>query len=107
MVQDIWIERFKKEALLRNIRQIKPVKVFLFGSRVFGNTTEDSDIDIIIISDTFIGIPFLKIIEIVLKTANFPKHIDCLCYTHKEFIKIRNSSSIVREAMEQVMEVTL
>ncbi|WXG42308.1 MAG: nucleotidyltransferase domain-containing protein [Candidatus Freyarchaeum deiterrae] len=107
MVNDIWIEKFQKEALPRIVQDIKPERVLFFGSRVTGNAKEESDLDVIIISEAFRGIPFIKRAEKVLKTARFPKHVDYLCYTPEEFERIKTTSSIIQDAMEQNVEATL
>ncbi len=107
MVSDIWIEKFQKEALPRIVKEIEPEKVLLFGSRVTGNATDDSDIDVIIISKAFREIPFIKRAEKVLKIARFPKHVDYLCYTPEEFERMKNTSSIIQEAMEQYIEAPI
>ncbi|MGQ9778056.1 MAG: nucleotidyltransferase domain-containing protein [Thermodesulfobacteriota bacterium] len=107
MANDMWIEKFKDDCLPKIIRDVKPVKIFLFGSRVKGNATEDSDIDVILVSNKFDGVPFLKRMEMVLRIAAFPKHVDYLCYTPEEFERIKNSSSIVMDAIENSMEVIL
>lgn len=106
-MSDAWLERFQKEALPRIVREFKPIKVIFFGSRVKGSAREDSDIDVIIISEAFRGIPFIRRMERVLKVARFPKHVDFLCYTPEEFERIKNSSAIVQEAMEEYVEAAL
>jgi hypothetical protein len=101
---DIWIEKFQKEALPKIVQHAKPLKVLIFGSRVRGNATEDSDIDVIIISDSFKNIPFLRRMERMLKVVRFPKHVDYLCYTPDEFERIKHASSIIEDALEQHLE---
>jgi Nucleotidyltransferase domain. len=105
MINDQWIEKFQREALPQIIKNLKPKKILLFGSRVTGNATQDSDLDIILISDVFKDIPFVRRMEMVLKIARFEKHIDYLCYTSEEFEKIKNSSSIIQNALECCIEV--
>ncbi|WP_456475850.1 nucleotidyltransferase domain-containing protein [Candidatus Pyrohabitans sp.] len=104
---DVWLDKFQKEALPRIVREFKPIKVIFFGSRVKGGAREDSDIDVIIISEAFRGIPFIRRMERVLKVARFPKHVDFLCYTPEEFERIKNSSAVVQEAMEEYVEAAL
>ncbi|NOZ59361.1 MAG: nucleotidyltransferase domain-containing protein [Euryarchaeota archaeon] len=104
---DVWLDRFKREALPRIVREFKPVRVIFFGSRVKGGAREDSDIDVIIISEAFRDVPFLRRMERVLKVARFPKHVDFLCYTPEEFERIKKSSAIVKEAMEEYVEAAL
>ncbi len=101
---DIWIERFRKEALPKIVQHTQPLRVLIFGSRIKGNATEDSDIDVIIISDSFKNIPFIRRMERVLKAVRFPKHVDYLCYTPEEFERIKHASSIIEDALEQHLE---
>lgn len=102
---DIWIERFKKEALPRIVEKIKPARVLLFGSRATGDAREESDLDVIVISEHFRDVRFLKRMEMLLKIARFPKHVDYLCYTPKEFERIKGTSSLIQSAMKQWIEI--
>ncbi|MFQ6107209.1 MAG: nucleotidyltransferase domain-containing protein [Thermoplasmata archaeon] len=104
-MSDAWIERFKKEALPRIVREIKPAKVFLFGSRATGHAREESDLDIIVISEHFKGVRFLRRMEMLLRIARFPKHVDYLCYTPEEFERIKSSSSLIESAIQQWVEL--
>jgi predicted nucleotidyltransferase len=103
-MDDRWINRFQKEALPRIIEVIGPARVLLFGSRVRGKATEDSDIDVIIVSIFFKDIPFIKRMEKVLTIAKFPKHVDYFCYTPEEFDRIKDSSSVIEDALEEYVE---
>ena len=57
MKEDRLLIQYKKEVLPAIIRFFSPVKVMIFGSRVKGTATKDSDIDVIIVSESFTGIP--------------------------------------------------
>jgi hypothetical protein len=37
---------------------------------------------------------------VLLKKFDFPTHIDYICYTPEEFEKIRNTSSLIIDALE-------
>ena len=106
-MHDKWIERFNKEVLPFIIRRLNPSRVLIFGSRVTGNVTEDSDIDVIIISDAFEEIPFVNRMVNVMKLAKFPKHVDYFCYTPEEFMKVKVSSSVIENALENFVEAIL
>ena len=60
---------------------------------------ENSDIDVIMVSNYFLKIPFVKRMPLVLKKIRFKKHIDIICYTPSEFEKIRKTSIILKEAL--------
>ena len=104
---DIWITRFQKEALPLLKAEFKPEKVILFGSRVSGNAKRNSDIDVIIVSSYFEGMPFLKRMPAVIKKVPFPKHVDYICYTREEYESIRNESSVIMDALENSLELVL
>ncbi len=76
-------------------------KVIIFGSRVKGSATDESDIDVIIVSDFFKGIKFVKRMATVLKKITFPQHVDFICYTPEEFEKIQSSSIVVKSALSE------
>jgi hypothetical protein len=101
---DKWIVKFQKEALPHIIKEFRPCRILIFGSRVKGNATEESDLDVILVSTAFEGLPFLKRMEKIIKLVRFPKHIDYLCYTPEEFERIKGSSSIVEDALEDCIE---
>ena len=104
-MHDQWIERFNKEVLPLIVKDLNPSKVLIFGSRVTGNITDDSDIDVIIISDAFKEIPFIKRMTRVMKLTRFPKHVDYLCYTPEEFMNVKASSSLLENALENFIEL--
>jgi len=80
---------------------ISPSKILIFGSRVRGEATEESDVDVIIVSDFFKGIKFVKRMAVVLKKIRFSRHVDFICYTPEEFEKIQNSSIVIKSAINE------
>jgi len=80
-------------------------KIILFGSRISGKVKEESDVDLIIVSDDFERMNF---IERAAKMYNYWKldlPVDFLCYTSEEFNSLRKKISIVKEAIEKGVEV--
>ena len=107
MKNDKWLKKFEKEVLPKIKRHYKPLKIILFGSRVHGKSTEDSDIDVIIVSDKFSEIRFVNRMYDILKKIRFPKHVDYICYTPEEFKDIVHSSIVIKDAVENGVEVPL
>ena len=99
MDNEYWLNKIRTEVMPILQQSFNPQKVLLFGSRAKGNSTPDSDIDLIIVSDFFSDIHPLKRMTLVLKKIRFPKHIDVLCYTTEEFEKIQKTSAIVLDAI--------
>jgi predicted nucleotidyltransferase len=101
---DKWIENFKE--VIPVLQKINPSRIIIFGSRARGDGKEDSDIDVIVVSDYFKGIPFLKRMPMLLRMIDFEKHIDFLCYTKDEFERIKDNSVIVSSALQEGIEIT-
>ena len=107
MSKDKWIKKFKEEAMPKIIMNFGPIKLIIFGSRVKGEAKDYSDIDVIMISESFRGVHFLKRMPLVVKTISFPKHIDFICYTPDEFERIANKSSLIIAALKEGMELNV
>ena len=104
-MSDRWVEKFKKEALPKIEREFKPEKVLVFGSRAKGKAKETSDIDIIVVAGFFAKIPFLRRMPLVLRTVQFPKHVDYICYTAEEYERLKKESSVIMDAEEDSIEL--
>lgn len=52
MATDTEVGKIIEEIVERIVREYKPKKIILFGSYAYGEPTEDSDIDLLIIKDT-------------------------------------------------------
>jgi len=104
-MKDEWLDKFMNEAIPKIVREIKPSQIIIFGSRARGDAKSISDIDVIIVSDYFKDIPFLRRMPILLKLVNFEKHIDFLCYTEDEFEKIKEKSIVVNDALKHSLRI--
>lgn len=101
IIKDPILKQFLKEKKDYILKKYKPVRFILFGSRVWGKPTENSDIDLILVSNEFIGEKFAGRMGRILKELKFPEHIDALCYTEEEFNKKLSESFIVRDAIKK------
>jgi hypothetical protein len=72
---------------------------------VHGMASEESDSDIVIISERFGEVPFLQRMPMMMKLVPFPKHIDYVGDTPQEFRKIKNASSILIDALSDPLEL--
>ena len=97
---DIWVERFKTEAMPIVLHECQPEQVVIFGSRITGEAQEDSDLDVIVVSKIFERIPFIRRMAFMLKKVQFEKHIDFLCYAPAEFGRIQHASAILQDALQ-------
>jgi len=94
------------EAFKARINKDFPVsRMFFFGSRASGSAGRGSDIDLIIVSPEF------RKYDALSRTAkmydywdlNYP--VDFLCYSPEEFNKLRVMISIVRDAVNEGIEI--
>jgi len=104
---DEWIEKFIEEAVPKIVKEIKPSRIIIFGSRARGDARETSDIDVIVVSDYFKGIPFLRRMPMLLRLVKFEKHIDFLCYAEDEFEEIEEKSIVVNNALKDSLIIEL
>ena len=79
------IERYRQE--LRNFN-IDSKKIILYGSYAKGNPREDSDIDLIVISDDFKDMNLRERLEILgIAAGRVFEPIEALGYTPKEILE--------------------
>lgn len=74
------------------VDNIRPQKVFLYGSYVYGQPTEDSDLDILIIKES--DLPRYKRAREIHRLFNpYPCPMDILIYTPREAERFRDHPS--------------
>lgn len=98
---DAVITTFIEEVVPHIRKSFAPQQLVLFGSRVRGDAREESDLDVIVVSEAFRDIPFVRRMALVLNSIRFHRHIDFICYTPDEFEHVRNASTIVRAALAE------
>ena len=83
-------------------RKYHPDKIILFGSYAYGNPTEDSDVDLLVVLP-FEGRPLAKSVEImcdVLPSPYFP--VDLLARTPAEvWRRYTQYNPVIREALDR------
>lgn len=72
--------------------------MYLFGSFAKGDWLEDSDIDIIVVSEKFEGKPMPERVNAIRKLASDNLAFEILAYTPKELEEAITKSTIVQEA---------
>ena len=104
----------KKESLMlikgfvEKLRKVFSIhNVVFFGSRANGKVREDSDIDLIIVSDDFEGMDFFERVSRMYKYWDGLVPVDFLCYTVKEYERLKKRISIVSEALRSGIVVNV
>jgi len=109
-IKDKKINYILKNYLNRIKETFDPKEIWLWGSRIYGHPDLYSDIDMIIVSDKFKRIRFLKRRSTFLKKTGLlydkkAEVVDALCYTRKEFAKKKNSLGTVSEALSKGIRI--
>jgi uncharacterized protein len=98
---DTRLKQFQEEFLPRLLRGFHPTLVIAFGSRARGEGLSHSDLDLLIVSESFGSIRWLDRSTEVLEALQLPFGTDLLCYTPAEYERKREELGIVRTATEQ------
>jgi len=98
-MNDPIINGFQSEILPLLIDLFQPEDVILFGSRVQGTAHEESDLDVIVVSEFFKNVPQHERFPLIRKRIRTPYSIDYLCYTPEEFKRMRTRSSVLEGAL--------
>jgi len=86
--------------------EIRPCRIFLFGSRAKGTARKNSDYDFLLISPKFRRQEWEKrTARIYQLKKNIPAAMDIICLTPKEFEKKSKELSIVQEAVREGVEL--
>ncbi len=93
--------REMKQFLSAIKKKFHPSKVILFGSRARGDYMEESDYDLLIVSNEFVNYDWRGRIIEVIKLANGKFSLDVICLTEEEFEKRKKELSIVNEAVKE------
>lgn len=94
------------EKFVERLREkIRVEKVIIFGSRARGDNLEDSDVDLIIISRDFEGVPFYERMDKLILLWESPLDLEALCYTPEEFELKKKEIGIVRQAVREGVEI--
>ena len=80
-------------------------KAILFGSQVVGKERADSDVDLMIISEDFENKKSYKRSPHMYLLWDLPYDADIICLTPKEFEKKKKQIGIVRQAVEEGIEL--
>ncbi len=80
-------------------------RMILFGSRARGEHLKGSDVDLVVVSPDFAGIPFLKRIREIVARWESDVDLEVLPYTPEEFARKRREIGIVAIAAAEGIEI--
>lgn len=99
------VERFRAEVLPLLIERFRPSKVLVFGSRARGDALKDSDLDLLIVAESFGGVRWLDRPVRVYEECDIRLGVELLCYTPDEYDRKRLELGIVKTATEEGMDL--
>ncbi len=94
-------EKFKKKIE----KKIVSGRIILFGSRAKGNAKKESDVDLIVVSDSFRDKKYFKRSPELYLLWNYPYEADIICLTPEELSIKRNQVGIIKTAVEEGIEI--
>jgi len=80
-------------------------RVIFFGSRARGDALQESDFDLIVVSNGFVEKNFFKRTEKMYDYWNENAPLEVFCYTPEEFNKKKNEIGIVKNAVETAVTI--
>lgn len=89
----------------RFLRKVGASRGILFGSRARGDYLRSSDVDLIVINDRLKGVSFPRRMVLLHEKWDLPLFLEGLPYTEEEFSRLKETSSIVRDAVRHGIEV--
>ncbi|MEM3566259.1 MAG: nucleotidyltransferase domain-containing protein [Candidatus Bathyarchaeia archaeon] len=75
--------------------------VILLGSTVYSERLKDSDIDLIVVSKDFDGMPFKRGMPILQKSWKHDVMLEAFEFTPKEFEKLKDKSIVVKKTLKK------
>lgn len=81
------------------------VEVYLFGSYARGDWLENSDLDLIVVSNKFKGLSIGERYRLVRDLLPNSISVEILPYTLEEFKKAKKRSTIVRDALKYSVKI--
>ncbi len=82
-------------------RKFGPERIILFGSRARGDNLEDSDIDLLVVSEKFKNIDFRDRLIQAYGLWDKKEDLEQLCYTPEEFEVKKKQIGIVQQAVKE------
>lgn len=104
------VEQVVKRFLEALSRRVSVDEVYVFGSSVRGDWLKDSDVDLVVVSRDFQGMPFLRrldLVEEVQWVEGVRPHLEVIPLTPDELRGRLESSVVIRDASKYWVRLDL
>ncbi len=95
------LQRYKKQAE----RKAKIDKLLLFGSRARDKASKTSDVDLLLISNSFKGKKYFKRASKFYYLWDLPYNVDIICLTPEEVMEKKKQAGVIQEAIKEGIEI--
>jgi len=92
---------------LNRLKRELDVEEVIFGSRVSGIPLQHSDLDMIVVSRKFGGMPFLKRMELLSTMWDGEYRLEQFPYTPEELAKYKDKKVVIAEALSKGLKLRL
>ena len=100
MATEKHVQKIAREYVSRLARNITVKQAILTGSWARGSHLEDSDVDLIVVSDDFERMALPERLVYLQKSWTSGLPLEAFGYTTSEFRKLRRNSSYVKDAVQ-------
>ncbi|MDW7978649.1 MAG: nucleotidyltransferase domain-containing protein [Candidatus Caldarchaeum sp.] len=95
-----------REFSRRLFEELEVSEAYLFGSLARGDWMEDSDLDVVVVSQRFRGLELGRRYALVKKLAPKGVPLEALTYTPEEFEEAKKQSVILQDVMEYAIPLS-
>jgi len=99
MAKETDVQRITRQYVQRLARTIRVNRAILTGSWATGTYLEDSDVDLIIVSDDFLKMSISDRLSYLQKQWKSRIPLEAFGYTVNEFRRLRQTSTFVKDAV--------
>lgn len=85
--------------------KFKPEMILLFGSRARGDNLKESDIDLLLVSKEFEGVPFIERMALAYGMWDKKEDLEQICYTPSELGEMSERIGIVQSALKEGINI--
>jgi len=111
VLKDLKLSKRRKAELVKFLRKLRDElgveEVYLFGSRVYGTPLEESDLDMLVVSEEFGKRSFLENMELLSRLWDGSFTLEMFPYTPSQIKSYRDRKVVIAEALNKGIKIEL